>query len=73
MIPLDAGGDGGGGVGVGLGVGGVGVGCGVVLLGGATPVAFIPLQPLVWTHTATLTTWLPKCRFEQPALSSLLS
>ena len=61
------------GVGVGVGGGGVGVGCGVVLSGGATPVAFIPLQPLVWTHTATLTTWLPKCRLEQPAALSLES
>ena len=60
---------------------GVGVGVGVAWAsawaaasccsGGATPVAFIPLQPLVWTHTATLTTWLPKCRLEQPAALSL--
>ena len=58
--------------GVGVGVGD-GVGVGVVLSGGLTPVAFIPLQPLVWMQIATLTTWLPKCRFEQPAALSLES
>ena len=57
----------------GWGAGADGVGCGVVLSGAAMPVAFISLQPLVWTHTAKLTTWLPKCRLEQPAALSLAS
>ena len=69
---LEGGGGGGGGGGVGAGVG-CGVGTGVVLSGGGTPVDFIALQPLVCTHTATLTTCEPKFRFEQPWLWLLAS